>query len=301
VLVGYLNALPLTLPLVIILSLLAGNLLAVIVSSEHFRRQLPLLIFHLALLAIILLVGLGRLVYFKGQAEVLEGEEFDGQLVKSEAGPWHPWSLDQARFVNRGFSVAYAPGLVRLGTENRVAWVNPAGRIEEDVIGDHRPLVLQGYRFYTSWNKGFALLFEWTPDGGEALLGSVNLPGYPGNALKQAQKWALPGVPDAVWAMLQFDGELIPLDRAGEFRLPDDYRVVVRHGEQRWELSPAAQSDEILLPGGRLRYVGLRSWMGYHITWDGTIDWLLAASAIAVLALAWHFWRQFASRPWNPD
>lgn len=281
------------------LLLLAINLLAAVATHARLRQTWPLLVFHLSLLAIILLVALGRLVYLKGQAEVLEGTEFDSQVVKVDAGPWHPWALDQVRFVNLGFSIAYAPGQVRLGTENRVGWVDQAGRQQEAVIGDHHPLVLRDYHFYTTWNKGFALLFEWHPANGPMTLGSVNLPSYPVNELKQAQQWHLPGLAEPVWAMLQFDGDLIPQDQGGAFRLPTDYRVVVRHGDRRWEISP--EGGGVDLPGGHLRYVGLRSWMGYLVTWDATLPWLLLASGIAVAALGWHFWTKFAGQPWNPD
>lgn len=288
-------------PLVAVcLAALALNLLAAVLTRPQFRRQLPLLLFHLALLAILLLVALGRLTYLKGQAEVLEGEAFDGQLIRADAGIWHPWGLEQLSFVNHGFSVAYAPGLKRQETRNLVSWVDAAGRETNAVIGDDKPLVLAGYRFYTTWNKGFALVFEWQPNGREPLLGSVHLPSYPLNALKQAQQWRLPGLPEPLWAMLQFEGELIPQDREGNFRLPDDHRVVVRYGEARWEIAPGSDGA-IELPGGRLRYAGLRTWMGYMVTWDATIPWLLGASALAALALAWHFWLQFARRPWNPD
>jgi cytochrome c biogenesis protein len=202
-------------------------------------------------------------------------------------------------FVNHGFRIAYAPGLMRQETRNRVSWINARGVEEEAVIGDDKPLVLDGYRFYTTWNKGFALVFEWLPRNGSPALGSVNLPGYPANALKQAQEWHLPGVPGAIWTALQFEGDLIPPDRDAEFRLPDDYRVVVRYGDRRWELAPGDDAP-IDLPGGQLRYVGLRTWMGYLVTWDATIPWLLAASALAVLALGWHFWSRFSRQPWNP-
>jgi cytochrome c biogenesis protein len=167
------------------------------------------------------------------------------------------------------------------------------------VIGDDTPLVLHGYRFYTTSNKGFSLVFGWEPTGGEPLLGSVNLPSYPVNALSQAQEWHLPGLQGSVWVMLQFEGDLIPTDEEGQFRLPDDYRVVVRYGDQRWEMAPGGR-DAVDLPGGRLRYLEMRSWMGYLVTADATIPWLLAVSTLAVLALGWHFWRQFAARPWNP-
>lgn len=279
---------------------LAINLLAMIVTNPRFRQQRPLFIFHLALLVIILLVALGRMIYLKGEAELVEGLEFDGQLVTMDAGPWHPWRLDRAKFINHGFSIAYAPGLRRLETRNKVSWVNADGQNREGVIGDDKPLILEGYRFYTTWNKGFSLLFEWVPAGGEAGVGSVNLPSYPANKLKQAQQWALPGLKEPLWSMLQFEGELIPADQEGHFRLPDDYRVVVRYGDQRWELVPG-QNQVIALPGGTLRYLELRSWMGYMLTWDATIPWLLAASTVAVLALAWHFWAQFSRKPWNQD
>lgn len=282
------------------LALLAINLLATVMTNRRFRQQGPLLLFHLALLAIILLIALGRLLYLNGQAEVLEGEAFDGHLVSADAGVLHPWGLDRIAFVNHGFRVSYAPGLLRQETRNKVSWTDEQGIAHEAVIGDDKPLILHGYRFYTTWNKGFSLVFEWQPTAGEPLLGAVNLPGYPGNALKQAQQWQLPGLPEPVWAMLQFDGDLIPADRDGEFRLPDDYRVVVRYGDQRWELQPG-RDTVIDLPGGRLRYDGLRTWMGYLVTWDGTIPWLLGACAVAVLALGWHFGRQFARQPWNPD
>ena len=293
--------------LVFSLALLALNLLAAIATNHFFRRQLPLLVFHLALLALILLIALGRLTYLRGQAEVVEGAEFSGYLVKAEAGPWHSGALEQVRFVNDGFKIAYAEGLTRLGTQNWVSWRDDQGNEQNQVVGDHVPLVLKHYRFYTTSNKGFALVFEWQPKVGKPGLGTVNLPSYPANALKQARQWTLPGLTEPLWAMLQFEGELIPRDRAGEFRLPDDYQVVVRHGEQRWELSMLKAGAEpgaaqiIELPGGKLVYRGLRSWMGYMVVYDRTLPWLLLAAGLAVLAMAWHFWRKFAAQPWNPE
>lgn len=282
------------------LALLSLNLLATILTNPRFRQSRALFVFHLSLLGIVVLVALGQMIYLNGEVELVDGVPFDGELNKAEVGPWHPWHLKAVSFVNHGFTVAYAPGLQRMQTKNKVSWVESDGQTREAVIGDDKPLVLAGYRFYTTWNKGFALMFEWSQPNGENSIGSVNLPSFPANALKQAQEWHLPGLDGPLWAMLQFEGELIPLDRDGHFRLPDDYRVVVRHGNQRWELLPE-NGQTLDLPGGKLRFVELRTWMGYRVRWDATIPWLLAVSTIAVLALSFHFFQQFSRRPWHQD
>ncbi|CAB1367721.1 cytochrome c biogenesis protein ResB [Denitratisoma oestradiolicum] len=281
--------------LVLSLGLLAVNLLASIATNAKFRRQTPLLVFHLALLVIVLLVALGRMTYLKGQTEVVAGEEFAGQLSLMEAGPWHDGGIERVRFTNLGFRIPYGPDLRRLSTENRVRWVAPDGRVQEQTIGDHRPLVISHYRFYANWNKGFTLLFRWHPVGGAPVAGAVNLPGYPANS-RQAQRWSLPGTDRSVWALLQFDEELIP-ESGGEFRLPSRHEVILRTEDQRWVLMPGGHID---LPQGRLEYLGLSTWMGYSVSYDRTLPWLLAAAVLAVLALAWHFQAKFAARPWNP-
>lgn len=284
--------------LVISLSLLSINLLAAIATNPYFRRQAPLMVFHLALLAIVILIALGRLTYFKGRVEVVEGEDFTGQFLEVDAGPWHPLGSDRAQFTNLGTRIVYAPGPVRLATQNRVAWVDEAGARQEAVIGDHTPLVRNHYRFYANWNKGFALMFGWQPNSGEPMLGSVNLPSYPANALRQARQWSLPGSAEPIWAALQFEDEPVP-EGGGEFHLPERYTVVVRQGERRWAVQGKQGVAQIDLPGGRLSYLGLRTWMGYQVAWDRTMPWLLAASLLAVVALAWHFWRKFTARSWN--
>lgn len=284
--------------LILSLSLLSINLVAAIATNRHFRRQAPLMIFHLALLAIVILIAVGRLTYFKGRAEVVEGESFTGEFVEVDAGPWHPLGVDRAAFTNLGTRIRYAPGPVRLGTENHVGWMDENGKLQQAVIGDHTPLIRNHYRFYANWTKGFALMFGWQPAQGEPMRGSVNLPSYPANALTQARQWSLPGSAEPVWAALQFDDEPVP-EAGGEFRLPQRYVVVVRHGQQRWEIPGDKGIVHIDLLGGRLTYLGLRTWMGYQVAWDRTMHWLLAAATIAVLALGWHFWRKFAARPWN--
>ena len=86
--------------------------------------------------------------------------------------------------------------------------------------------------------------------------------------------------------------------------MPDKHKIVVRlnapqgDNDQRWELKPG---DSVPLPDGVLTYQELRKWMGYDVSYNFTLPWLLAASVLAVLSMAWHFWRKFSARPWNPS
>ncbi len=298
VLIAYLSETHTTWALVIPLVLVALNLAAAVATNGVFRRKTALLIFHLALIAIILLVAAGRLSYLKGHLELAEGAEFSGELVGQESGPLHWSRLDRVRFVNEGFQIDYAPGVRRGATNNRVRYVDEQGGIRQAVIGDNDALVVHGYRFYTSFNKGFAPSFLWCPTQGSAELGAVHLPAYPAHEYRQAREWTLPGTSRTLWVQLQFDEVILDPDKPSNFRLPARHVLVTRSGDTRTELQPGQTLD---LPEGRLEYIGLRSWMGYTVFSDWTTSWLLAASVVAVASLSFHFWRKFAQEPWNPD
>ena len=297
VVAAYVSATPTTWALIVPLAAFALNLVASVATNPVFRRQTSLLIFHLALIAITLLVATGRLTYLKGQLELAEGEVFDGQLTLEESGPWHPRRLDTLRFSNEGFSISYAKGVRRGATRNQVAWTTADGWLQRTVIGDQDPLILSGYRFYTSHNKGFAPTFIWQPNSGApATLGTVHLPAYPLHEYKQALEWLPPGSKTPLWVMLQFDEVILDPAKPSEFRLPDKHQIVVRVGEERRELK---LGESLRLAEGVLVYNGLRSWMGYTVFYDFTLPWLLAACVLAVVSLAWHFWSKFSTRPWD--
>lgn len=267
------------------LGALALNLLAALVVHPVLRRQLPLLVAHLALLVLVVGVGVGRLMALDGRFELTEGVPFDGTLLDQRSGPLHRPALHRLAFVQQGFEIDYAPGRRRGATRNTVTWTDADGQARQAVIGDHRPLVLDGYRLYTSPNKGFAPILVWHPVAGEPLRGSVHLPSFPVHELAQSRRWSLPGGPE-VWVQLALDETLIDPGRADAFRLPGAPRLVVRSGDQRAELAPGGH---IALPGGTLVFESLRSWMGYRVTYDPTLPWLLAASLVASLALGWHY------------
>lgn len=274
--------------LAVALGLLSINLLAALVLHPAFRRQLPLLVAHLALLAVVVLVVIGRLTALDGRFELTQGLPFDG-LIEARSGPLHRDHLSRLQFRHDGFEIHYAPGRQRGATRNTVTWSDSEGRTQSAVIGDHRPLVLDGYRIYTSPNKGFAPVLTWLPTDGEAVRGAVHLPSFPMHELRQSREWTLPGGTVA-WVMLQFDDQLLDPARASAFRLPEHHRLVLRVGEQRRELAPGQRVE---IAGGTLVYERLGSWMGYRVTYDPTLPWLLAAALLAALSLAWHYTQRF--------
>lgn len=297
ILLAYTGRLDGTWALAVPLTLFALNLAAAVATRPVFRQQRALLVFHLGLIGIVLLLAAGRLTYLRGTVEVAEGAQFDGRLSSTDAGPWHWSRLQRIHFSNDGFRIGYAAGVLRDKTSNLLRYTDEDGREQRAEIGDQVPLVLHGYRFYTSPNKGFAPAFLWYPAaGGAPLLGAVHLPAYPIHEYGQAREWQLPGTAIKVWTMLQFDEVILDPARQSEFRLPRDYKVVMRIGPLRRVLQPG---QAIELPEGRLVFDGLRTWMGYTVFYDWTTRWLLAVCLLSVGALGWHFWRKFGARPWN--
>ena len=277
------------------LALLSLNLLVAILMQPGFRARPPLLIFHLALLALVVLLAIGRATYLNGAAEVSEHAYFDGQLSNYQAGPLHSFAIHGLRFLNESFTIRYLPGPRRAGTLNKVSWVSDAGDTQTALIGDQYPLVLGGYRFYTSFNKGFAPIFTWTGADGVPITGDLHLPAWPLHKNRQSIEWTPPGEDGALWFLLRFDEPILSVEHDSVFHVPEEHYIVVRRGDQRWELRPG---DSITLANGTLRYLGLRTWMGYKVSYDWTRPWLLASVVVAVVSMGWHFWTRFARRSW---
>jgi hypothetical protein len=290
-LLGYAGQVGATVGLVPPLTLMVINIVAAIAVSPVLSKQMPLLVLHAALVAIVALLAASRLCYLKGHLELAAGEGFAGQLTDIDAGPWHRSRLDQVHFFNDGFDIQYDAGLQRNRTLNRIRWSDDGGRSHDDVIGDARPLVLAGYRFYTSFNKGFAPAFMWRPRGSaEWIRGTVHLPSYPAHAMQQSIEWTPPGSQIKLWTQLHIDEPLLDPMRSTRFAVPEKYRLVLRVGEQRYELKAG---DRLELAEGSLAFEELRSWMGYTVFSDWTTPWLLVACLLVPMSLGWHYWRKF--------
>lgn len=282
--------------LVFSIVLLSINLLAAIFANPGFRRQPALLVFHVALLALVLLAGVGRLTYLVGRIELTEGEAFEGVPLETTAGYLHPGGLERLRLVNESLRIDYSAYGAIQEIDNRVRWAMDSGVWQSARLGIQNPLRAGGYRLYVTSGKGFAPVFDWQPTGGTATTGSVHLPRFPSDDFVQAAEWCIPDGGGCFWVQLHFARPVLPAGQAVRLAAPADHWLVARQGDIRHELRPGMA---LTLPNGRLTYRELRLWMGYHVDYDWTPPWLLAAGTVAVLALGGHFWRRFSTTAWE--
>ncbi|HYH22172.1 MAG TPA: hypothetical protein VD995_26485 [Azospirillum sp.] len=263
---------------------LCVNLAAALGVNERLRRQPGLLVFHVGLAVLALLAAAGRLTALNGTVEVTQGTPFEAGHVEGRAAPLHPWRLDRVGFVQGPFSIGYDPGMLRRHTRSTVHVPVADGGWESVEIGDDRPLKMFGYRFYTSPNKGYAVVLTHIAADGASRTGAVHLPSYPLNEHRQANRWPMPGGP-VVDLWLHMPEPVLDENAAWSFRLPEEATLVVEAGGARHELKPG---QEVPIGAARLRYDELRAWMGYTVFYDPTLPWLAAAALVASAGLGWH-------------
>jgi cytochrome c biogenesis protein len=269
------------------LVLLAANLACALATRRRLRAG-GLGVFHVALLALMIVAAGGRLTRFEGRVEVAEGSELDASAVEATfRGPLHDFRLADAAFVQGPLRIEYRPGLRRAHTTAVVSVRDGPRSTRTEVVGDDIALVVGGYRLYTTHNKGFAPIVTWTPTDGHAQTGALHLPSYPRFDGSQELRWQPPGGAE-LRVFLRLDR---PLDEDREWVLEPGATgaALVVHGERtRAELRPG---DSLVMEGGVLRYERMAGWMGYRIYYDPTLGALVAIALVAVLGLAWHLWR----------
>ncbi len=286
--VGSLIALP--------FALLFVNLLASIATREALRRQKAILAFHLALAALALIVSVDRLMAFSGHVEITEGTAFDPMLVEATSGPLHPWHLNRIRFSQGDFNIAYKPGMKRRETESTVYVANGDGAIRQLSVGDDHPLVLGGYRFYTSFNKGFAPLLSYRDRTGTTRTGAVHMPSYPLNHFRQGNVWQPSEEEAPIKLWLHLPNAVFDEASAWNFRKPENPTLVVIADDERHELK---YGETLHLAHGLMRFEGLRIWMGYVIAYNPLMPWMLAAIVVAIACLTWHVAAKFRESHWD--
>jgi hypothetical protein len=273
------------------LALLLLNLVAAILSVPRFRADLPLLLLHLALLALVALIAAARLCYFKGAAKLSAGAEFKGEYMQVDRGPLHGDGSTRLRFANEGLREYAHPGGWPT-TYNRVRWLDSAGLPQWTDIGNDRYLMLDGYRIYATNTRGFEPLFEWRPAQGEPEMGTVTLPYTFAEDFPKGITATLPGGKE-VWIQL-VSSEKGELDGAredlGAHALA--HTLTLRADGQRFEMKPGSSVE---LPGGRLAYIELGTWMIYRVTYDPTPPWMAASVLVGAASLLWFYaglWRK---------
>jgi len=270
------------------LALLALNLAAAIAAHPRLRRG-GLGVFHVALLALMIVAAAGRLARFEGRVEMAEGAALDPSAVEElTRGPLHRFAMPAEAFVQGPISVRYRPGVKRAHTRSEVSVPGEDGSAATRVVGDDEPLVVAGYRFYTTHNKGFAPILTWQPASGRAQTGALHLPSYPLFDWRQENRWRPPGAGELrVWLRLD---EPLAEDRAWTLE-PRSARgvLVVQAQGTRAELR---EGEELRLEGGTLRYERLAGWMGYRVFFDPTLPWLLGLALAAAAGLAAYLWKR---------
>ena len=279
--------------LIVSLCLALVNLTSAIFTQASLRMNNSLLVFHVSLAAMIVFAGIGQLTYLKGRLELTQGAVFTGDVLESQQGIFHRNRLDKLQFKNLGYKVGYRAGLKRNRTINQVAWIGQGGNWQVSEIGDQHPLVIDGYRFYTSFNKGYSLVFSWQ-DARGYVTGSVNLPSFPAREFEQAQYWQIPDTNKLIWSQLVPEKKIVTLEQAFELGELEDHHIVMRFDDQRFEMRPG---EEVKIGGGTLYYEGVRQWMGYKVVYDWTRPWMIAACLIAIAAMMFYFISKFRASP----
>ncbi|WP_455209150.1 hypothetical protein [Kaarinaea lacus] len=281
------------------MALLAVNLIAAITTNARINQQPGLLVFHVSLLLILLLATVGRLTHLDAHLELVVGTEFGpDKLLETDAGPLHGGDINKVHFVQGPFTVEYAPGLRRGLTHSYVKAKTVTGGWEDRVVGDDRPLVIEGYRFYTTFNKGFAPILTWTPTNGEAITGTVNMPSYPLFEYKQDNRWNPPGSDAEIKFWLQLNTGMKEDDHWVLDGKTATGVLIVTTDDKRHEVQLGESVD---LQNGRLSFDALTMWMGYRLFYDPTIQWMFFVSIMGVLGLVQYFWKKINLQPWMDE
>ena len=278
------------------LVLLSLNLLAAIITNKTFQNNLPLLLFHLTLLATVILVALSRLTYLDGHVGLNEGEDFTGKFDGQNHGLFHQFTLKPGDFTNIAVQLDFTPLVAVTAVRSRVL-VHDGSKTHEFVVGEHQPLVINNYRFYVTRNVGYSAVFSWQPVTGnnKKQTGTINFPPFLMNQFSQTNTWEIPHTDKNLWFMLQPEDDILVEQKSVQLTPPENHYLVIRYGEQRQKIKAG---QELKLPEGVLTYHGLRTWMGFKVHYDPFKAYLLATSILTVLCLAWFFWQKFTRKSW---
>lgn len=277
------------------LALLCLNLLAAILVNRALRTNIGLLIFHLGLASIAVIGAGGRFFSFDGYIEVPVGGAFHREdVVSIFSGPFYQSKLPENLFVQQDFTIEYQTGMQRRQTHSSLY----LGDGETITIGDDKPLRYGDYRIYSSSNKGFAAIIGYENTSGMTANGAAHFPGYPVNYDNQVNQWTVPGTDREYGLWLHFK-DIFNETAPWSFQVPSDPKLELKNETGINVTLEPGQSA--MLPEGKVTFFEVKKWMGYSIKYDPSTKWVLAASVVALLGLAWHIMRKFTKSSWDQD
>lgn len=262
--------------------LLVVNLAISLLVDPRFRCRPALFGFHLCLLLVVILAGWGELSHLHARISVIEGQRFDpAELEVTSQGILAPARERLSGIAQGPLSVEYAPGLNRKNTRSELhsaetGWL---------VVGDDIPFSRDGFRFYTTPNKGFAAVLSWLPDRGVPEAGAIHFPSFPARQIMQSVDWRSPSE-----EMIQFvlRPPLVDMELPWVLARSSaaDVSMVVKTADGQALLHIG---QEVVVNGGRLRLDSVALWMGYRVSYNPALPWLLSSALLAVLFMAMHF------------
>jgi cytochrome c biogenesis protein len=199
---------------------------------------------------------------------------------------------DSPQFIQGRIAVDYAPGLIRRSTFSDVLVNGIAGQSSAKQLGDQANMTIDGYRFSTSFNKGFATVLQWLGNDGDILLGAINFPSYPEHEWKQINDWTTPG-----GEHIGLELELAAMaDQAHAWRLQSEgvdftIKITLPDGTT----ARLGRGESLSLHGGQLTVADLRMWMGYRVDSNPMLQWVFVAALLSIAALSMHFYERY----WN--
>lgn len=130
-----------------------------VAGERGYLRETGNIIFHLALLGVLVAMAGSHLLTYRGQALVIEGRGFANSVVdydRFEAGPWvDPQDLSPFSFVLERFESEFTADAQARDFEASVTVTHPDGETENQSIRVNHPMKLGGTKVFLSGN-GFA-------------------------------------------------------------------------------------------------------------------------------------------------
>lgn len=148
------------------------------ISAERgYLRETGNIVFHLSLVALLLIFGLGQVLSYRGQAIVIEGQSFANSVVdydSFEAGRFFDSSsLEPFTFTLEEFRSEFTPDAQARDFVADLTVYEPDGSVREEMLEVNHPVGAAGARVYLSGN-GFAPVITVEDGSGEvAFSGAV--------------------------------------------------------------------------------------------------------------------------------